>query len=309
MRGDFEGTGPARNLPSSGGGVPKDPGSFLQTKTNGPERAERAILVAAVPPLSGPPAPAPARPPRFLGVDTGEWCYLAVRELADPKPPRRARWVHFERCDIASLIERCLAVRNALGVEACVVDAAPYRLEARQVQDQEPEATFLWSHTEAAMRTPVDEHLGVERKRVLLNREELLAELVDEVTGLRAQLPTPRTGEEQERLALVAAHLKNLRRRLEVRAGGRETFVFEQNENHFGLAMAYARLAEELALAEGLLVPHAGGYAAPAGSAAAAAGRPSAGEPGLVRPVLADMGWDEDPGSYARGLSMRGGWR
>lgn len=265
-------------------------------------------------PISGPaavhpgttPQISPLRGPRFMGVDTGEVCSIAVRELTDPTHPRRCRWVYFEAPPVERLVERCGRVREALGAEACVVDSGPYRLLARQVQDQDPENTFLWSHAEGEMRTAEGGHLGAVRKRVLLNREELLEGLLEEAAGMRGLLPSPRTPEEEELLALAGTHLKNLRRKLAERAG-KEVLAFEKNENHFGFAMAYARLAEELAIAEGLLVPHAGGYAAPAGSAGAGAGQASPLQnQGLLRPVLGDMGWHEDPRSYARARAFGG---
>ena len=253
------------------------------------------------------PQISPLRGPRFMGVDTGEICSIAVRELTDPGHPRRARWVYFEAPPVERLVERCRRAREALGVEAAVVDSGPYRLLARQVQDQDPENTFLWSHAEGEMRTAEGEHLGAMRKRVLLNREELLESLLEEAGGMRSFLPAARTPEEEELLALVGTHLKNLRRKLVEKAGGKEAFAFERNENHFGFAMAYARLAEELAIAEGLLVPHAGGYAAPPGMGEAGAhGRAPLRNIGLLRPVLGDMGWGEDPGSYARARAFGG---
>ena len=67
----------------------------------------------------------------------------------------------------------------------------------------------------------------------------------------------------------------NLRKRRVSRAGGAEALRYEKNENHFAFAMAFAKLAEELAASEGVLVSAAGGTVPPAGPAAGGAPAPS----------------------------------
>ena len=64
-------------------------------------------------------------------------------------------------------------------------------------------------------------------------------------------------------LSRVERHLLNLRKKPRVRASGETALAYERNENHFGFACAYARLAESLARSEGMLAPLAGGTAPP----------------------------------------------
>ena len=104
---------------------------------------------------------------------------------------------------------------------------------------------------------------GVERRGVRINREELLNRLVEEFREDAPRWPTPRDEKEEALLTGVETQLMNLRKKRVRRAGGEEIDVYERGENHFGFACAYAKLAEELAVSEGILAPPAGGTVQP----------------------------------------------
>ena len=218
--------------------------------------------------------------PRFCGIDTGERCALAVRERVSGQGP--VRWVYFEAPPIDRLAARCADLFGRLGVEAAVIDGGPFTQTAREVHDLLPEGCFIWRHTPGEMVVKRVAFLGVERGHVRLNREELLERIVEEFHGGpgAVRLPAPRDAAEEALLAEVDAHLMNLRVR---RGEGEGRARFERNENHF--AFAYAKLAEELARAEGILTAPAGGYTE-GGSA---------------------PDWGADPASYARRRTRR--WR
>lgn len=201
-------------------------------------------------------------PHRFCGIDTGDACALAVRERGEGRP---ARWIYFEAPPIEQLIERCRAVFSSLGVEAFVIDGGPHTQAARAVYDLCPEGGFIWRHTEGEMLVKEVLFLGVERRHVRMNREDLLDHLVEEFHegAGRVLLPSPRDTGEEALLAEVERHLMNLRKRPRIRSSGETVLAYERNENHFGFACAYARLAESLAHSEGVLAPLAGGTVTP----------------------------------------------
>ena len=199
---------------------------------------------------------------RFCGIDTGDRCALAVREREEDGP---ARWIYFEAPPVERLIERCRAVFAGLGVEAFVVDGGPHTQAARAVYDLYPDGGFIWRHTEGEMQTKEVSFLGVERRHVRMNREDLLDHLVEEFHEGAGSvlLPRPQDAGEEALLCEVERHLLNLRKKPRIRSSGETVLAYERNENHFGFACAYARLAESLALSEGVLAPIAGGTVTP----------------------------------------------
>ncbi len=195
---------------------------------------------------------------RFCGIDTGDACAVAVREEGPP-----VRWVYFETPPLERLTARCRAIFSGLGVEAFVVDGGPHTQAARALYDLHPEGGFIWRHTEGEMHTKSVSFLGVERRHVRMRREDLLDHLVEEFHAGGALLPRPANAEEEALLAQVERHLTNLRKKPRIRSSGETVLAYERNENHFGFACAYARLAESLARSEGILSPPAGGTVVP----------------------------------------------
>ncbi len=201
-------------------------------------------------------------PVRFCGIDTGETCAVAVRERVSGF----VRWRYFEAPPIERLAGRCASIFGALGVEAAVIDGGPHTEAARRVHDLLEGGAFIWRHTEGEMTVKTIPFLGVARRHVRMNREELLSRLVEEFReGPDAvRWPRPRDEKEEALLSDVERHLMNLRKKRVRRAGGGEIDVYERGENHFGFACAYAKLAEELAVSEGILAQPAGGTIPPA---------------------------------------------
>jgi hypothetical protein len=204
-----------------------------------------------------------APPPRFCGIDTGEICALAIRDRMEEGGP--ARWIYFEAPPADRLVPRCAVIFEAMRVRAVVIDGGPHTTIAREVHDLLPGGAFIWRHTEGAMGVKEEDFMGVERRQVRLNREELLNLLVEEFReGPEAVLwPGPADLAEEALLGTVETQLMNLRKTRRLRAGGEEVDVYERGENHFGFACAYARLAEALAETEGVLAAPAGGTLPP----------------------------------------------
>ena len=93
--------------------------------------------------------------------------------------------------------------------------------------------------------------------------EELLDLLVEEFhqEEVPVRWPRPRSEAEEALLAAVEGQLMNLRKSR--RGAGERPFLYERNENHYGFACAFAKLAEELLEGEGTLFPDAGGTIPP----------------------------------------------
>ncbi len=206
-------------------------------------------------------APAPLR---FCGIDTGESCAVAVRELFPPRGEDArglVRWLYYEAPPIEELPGRCERIFDALGVEGMVIDGGPHTEAARRVYDLIEGGGFIWRHTEGEMSVKRVPFLGVERRHVRMNREELLNRLTGEFREDAVRWPTPRDEKEEALLNGVEVQLMNLRKKRVRRARGEEIDVYERGENHFGFACA--KLAEELAVSEGILAPPAGGTVPP----------------------------------------------
>ncbi|MBI3126717.1 MAG: hypothetical protein HYZ11_03840 [Candidatus Tectomicrobia bacterium] len=204
--------------------------------------------------------------PRFCGIDTGDRCAIAVRERVRDGG---ARWVHFEAPPVERLVERCRLVFDRLGVEGAVIDGGPHTQAARAVHDLLPGGAFIWRHTGGAMGVKEVSFLQVARRHVRLSREELLDLLVEEFHRETPPVrwPRPRNEAEEALLASVEGQLMNLRKSR--RGTGERPLLYERNENHYGFACAFAKLAEELAEGEGILAPDAGGTTLPAPPAGA----------------------------------------
>jgi hypothetical protein len=202
--------------------------------------------------------PAQGLPPhgvaRFGGVDCGDAAHLAVAEWsgqeADP-----VRFVHFEELDSDHLVERVNVLWERLDLSALVIDAKPLRATARKLAYAHPERVWLqdFGPEGGPLSNSFGEHQGKRYQRVVVPREESLADLIDGLLSGRVLLPRQDSGSPRV-LAQVDAHLMALRQEKVIDARGNTVHRFTRGvPNHFAMAMNSALVA--CRLAAGLLSP------------------------------------------------------
>ena len=108
--------------------------------------------------------------------------------------------------------------------------------------DLNPDGGFIWRHTEGEMQTREVSFLGVERRHVRMNREDLLDHLVEEFHegAGRVLLPQPGDTGEEALLGKVERHLMNLRKKPRIRSSG-ETVRRMSGTRTISARLAYAR--------------------------------------------------------------------
>ncbi len=194
-------------------------------------------------PAQGPP---PHGVARFAGVDCGDAAHLTVAERAPEGGP--VRFVFFEELDSDRLVERVNALWERLGLTALVIDAKPLRAEARKIAYAHPGRVWLQDFGgEGPETTTTAEHQGKQFQRVVVPREESLADLVDGL--LNGSLLLPRQGAGSPRvLEQVDAHLMALRQEKVLDARGNTVNRFTRGvPNHFAMAMNSALVAARCA--------------------------------------------------------------
>jgi hypothetical protein len=191
-------------------------------------------------PAQGPP---PHGVARFVGVDCGDAAHLAVAERVFGASGWR--FVYFEEVDSDHLAERIEALWESLGFTALVVDAKPLRAEARRLAYAHPEAVWLQDFGAAGTpeKTEWAEHQGRRFQRVVVPREDSLADLIDGLLNGSLLLPRQDAGSPRV-LEQVDLHLTNLRQEKVVDARGNTVNRFTRGAaNHFAMAMNSALVA------------------------------------------------------------------
>jgi hypothetical protein len=183
---------------------------------------------------------------RFAGVDCGDAAHLAVAERSGEE----YRFVYFEEIDSDRLVERVEALWERLGLNALVVDAKPLRATARKLAYARPERVWLQDFgPEGLFQKKFAEHQGRRFQRVVVPREESLADLIDGLLAGRVLLPRQAAGSPRV-LEQVEAHLMSLRQEKVVDARGNTVHRFlRAAPNHFAMAMNSALVAARCAAA------------------------------------------------------------
>jgi hypothetical protein len=188
-------------------------------------------------------------------VDCGDAAHLAVAELASPAKPggssgggEKFRFVYFEELDSDHLVERVNTLWERLGLSALVVDAKPLRAEARKLAYAHPEHVWLqdFGPEGSAVKSEWAEHQGKRFQRVVVPREDSLADLIDALLSGQVLLPRQDAGSPAV-LSQVDSHLSALRQEKVIDARGHTVQRFVRGApNHFAMAMNSALVAARL---------------------------------------------------------------
>lgn len=183
---------------------------------------------------------------RSMGIDTADLVHLAVLEREGIGP---RRLIHAAEVDSDEAVPCIAKIRERFGVRATVVDSKPLRVEARAIAAQAPASTWLLDF--AGNEEPKEKegvHEGKRFLRVLLDREEMIDDVVDALTTDPPGLVLPRpTAATEGIVRLVRAHLRNLKREAVKSSTGRKAHRYRKDvPNHLAFAIGMALLAERI---------------------------------------------------------------
>lgn len=181
--------------------------------------------------------------PCFMGIDMGDICHIAIRQ---PVGNGRVRWVYFEEVRSEDLLGRAWSLEREFRVRGTIIDAMPYKPDSKKIV----RALQTWAAIHYFRGDDLKESSEGEDDRevrvVLSDREDSIDEMVDELIAEPpfALLPLPTDLDEENLLRSLHRQLKKLVRDEVVTHQGKRLEYKHGVENHYGLAMTYARLAE-----------------------------------------------------------------
>ncbi|MFZ5826514.1 MAG: phage terminase large subunit family protein [Bacillota bacterium] len=183
--------------------------------------------------------------PTFMGIDMGDLCHISIRQ---PLPNGQRRWVWFQEVPEADLAEVAERLEQDFNVRGTIIDAMPYKPTSkkivRRLQRWAAIHYFRGDELEASEEGAGDKRVEV----VLSEREDSIDGMVDELIAEPpvALLPGPRDTVQELVIRAVHRHLKKLVREEKTTPRGKVLQYKDHVENHFGLSMVYAMLAEEM---------------------------------------------------------------
>jgi hypothetical protein len=183
--------------------------------------------------------------PRFAGLDTGDLCHFICYERIPNGAPRLV-WAEEIDSDVA--LERVSTLITKLGVTQMVPDKKPQTILARALAYKFPRIVALQDFAKnAPLQVVEEEHERKKYRCVKVDRNESIDEMASEFTGTDSFLRIPDLDSDPV-MAVVATHLKNLRKERTIDAIGRAVDKYLKGvPNHFGMALNSARIAEQLA--------------------------------------------------------------
>ncbi|MEE9466378.1 MAG: phage terminase large subunit family protein [Candidatus Neomarinimicrobiota bacterium] len=104
------------------------------------------------------------------GADVGDTCHLAFADLAG----ERLRFVRLETVAADRMVDEMSALITALGCRCFVIDAKPFRTEARRLARRHPEVVVLQYFKEQTFTVGSETHEGISYRTVSEDREDSL---------------------------------------------------------------------------------------------------------------------------------------
>jgi hypothetical protein len=186
--------------------------------------------------------------PRFCGMDMGDTChFLSYERLPNGEP----HLVYLKEFDVDTVETDAPALFAKLFGAAWVIDKMPQTAKARAIAYRgfmrTPRIALMDFPENSALKLDNEEHEGKRYHSVKFDRNQALEEMTDEFTDDSLFLRIPDL-ESDPLLETFAKHLGNLRTEEDHDAKGRLIHKFLKGvENHFGLALLYAYIAEKMA--------------------------------------------------------------
>lgn len=186
----------------------------------------------------------------YAGIDIGDMCHLV---LIDVLSNGLERVIYLESFPSEHLLEKYKWAHDAFHIEYGVGDAMPYKTEMKKISACYPE-TFLLRYYSADPEIVEGQEIAKDGsiiKIVKVERNLALDELTDLMQDYKIKFPTARIGE-RNAIKEFDDHLKMLVKVQKVDARGNKKNEYRKDvDNHYGMALANARIAMKVALANG----------------------------------------------------------
>ncbi len=177
------------------------------------------------------------------GADVGDTCHVAFANLAG----ERLRFVRLETVPADRMVEELSALITALGCRCFVIDAKPFRTEARRLARRHPEVVVLQYFKEQTFAMGSETHEGVTYHTVSEDREDSLDAYCDLFTMDHRGVIFPRYlgGRDFMDSEVAAHHLKGSQKveTLDRRLGKMVPRFLKVVDNHYLMAGNNARKA------------------------------------------------------------------
>jgi len=217
---------------------------FRCSKLALPDAADRLALTAEdIGRAVGDYAPTVSAEHSYVGIDTGDWCHLAVAVIADAD---KICYVNFERMRGEALVERLKTLDRTFHFAGLLIDQRPEGSLARAVCRAFPGVSYLQQFASAEREDT--KPLAGESFRVLsFEREETLGAWCDLVRRKPPRLIFPRTVDQTHESSFlesdVARHILTGAQRAEsTDRTGHTVYRFRGGavENHYFMASVFA---------------------------------------------------------------------
>ncbi len=186
------------------------------------------------------------------GADVGDKCHVAFADIVDGK----LRFIRMDEVHSDRMVEEMSAMITAMGCRRFVIDAKPFRTEARKLARLHPDVVVLQYFKEQSLGTGSEEHEGVAYRTVSENRHDSLDAYCDLFAGEKAGVLFPRYLHNLDFLDTDVAvhHLKGSQKvdTKDARLGRSVPSYRKSIENHYLMACNNVRKAWVLAVTEPL---------------------------------------------------------
>lgn len=183
--------------------------------------------------------------PTWMGIDMGDICHIAIRQLDGNQ---RGRWIWFQEVPESDLVALVIQLEQRYNVRGTVIDAMPYKPSSKKVVKVLKNWAAIHYFRGSELKETEEGEGAQEVTVVLSEREDSIDAMVDELVAEPplAFLPQPRDAQQEIVLKSVHRQLKKLVREERQTANGKILAYKDGVENHYGLAMTYACLAQTM---------------------------------------------------------------
>ncbi len=182
------------------------------------------------------------------GADVGDTCHVAFADIQGEQPDgRRLRFIRLETVSSDRMVQRMSDLITAMNCRCFVIDAKPFRTEARRLARLHPDVVVLQYFKDQGFGTGTETHEGVTYRTVSENREDSLDAYCDLFDPERRGVLFPRYlgGGDFLDSEVATHHLKGSQKvaALDARLGRNVPHFRKAVDNHYLMACNNARKA------------------------------------------------------------------
>lgn len=180
--------------------------------------------------------------PSFMGVDQGDTLHIVIAHMeGDQLVPH---W--FETTDNFERLDKLMDLHQ---VWCAVCDAMPNKHSAKDFAKRNKGYVYIAYYHDGEMTLGKEEKQGEEIPKVTVGRDESIDETIEGLFDQTIILSKRTSGDVMED---VWVQLKNLVKEKKEKANGGEKQSYMRNNNHYGMALNYCRIAKDLPV----IIPH-----------------------------------------------------